>query len=131
MTDSKTFRQWADDPARKPLAAALARLLMEENPDDGANDLVEELRRTGYGRQLERWLRSAKARRITPKDVRRVLGEETIDDLAVDAGLPLDETQQRLTSLLPEFVAHLAPDGEWDPAVAQDILSDYIKAAVP
>jgi hypothetical protein len=113
MTDSKTFRQWADDPARKPLAAALARLLMEENPDDGANDLV------------------AKARRITPKDVRRVLGEETIDDLAVDAGLPLDETQQRLTSLLPEFVAHLAPDGEWDPAVAQDILSDYIKAAVP
>jgi uncharacterized protein YidB (DUF937 family) len=129
MKSAVTFEEWAGDPAREPLVKALARMLVEEKPGGGANDLVEEFRRSGYGRQVDSWISNeGPLMRISSEDVERILGEEAVDDLAVDAGLPLDEARDHLAAILPDFVGLLSPEGIWDAGIAQDMLINYMRA---
>jgi uncharacterized protein YidB (DUF937 family) len=127
MKSHLTFEDWAQDRAHKPLVTALTRLLVEARTGQGANDLVQEFRKEGYADQVESWIRQGPGAKISPQDVGRVLGDEIIDDLAVDAKIPLDETQALLSVILPEFISLLAPEGWWDAASAQDTLVGYLQ----
>lgn len=106
-----TFEEWAGQPPRNRLVMALIRMLVEEKTEEGANDLVEEFRREGYGAHVDSWVLKEGWKRLTAEDVRRVLGEEVLDDLAVDAEISLDQARAQLAVILPEFISRLCPRG--------------------
>src|SRR5688500_2274767 len=96
MNDKRAFEEWASDPARRPVALSLARMLVEENVG-GVGRLVEVFRENGSGKKVDAWIHAGEAVPRTPEEVERAFGGEALDDLAVDAGMYLDETREALT----------------------------------
>jgi uncharacterized protein YidB (DUF937 family) len=127
-----SIAEWGENPMYKPLVIPLVRLLVEEKSSSGKGgvaDLVEEFRHEGYAGHVDSWVRRGpKGKSLKPVDVARVLGDKVVDELAVDAGIPLNGARERLARILPQFIGVLSPEGEWDPAAAQAELVDYMRA---
>ena len=78
---------------------------------DGLRDIVERFRQAGQGEAAESWVASGPNRDVTPPDLERAIGTDTLDDLARQTGLPRQEIIARLTRSLPGAVDGCTPAG--------------------
>ena len=65
----------------------------------------------GLGNVLQSWIGTGQNLPISADQVRSVLGDGMIGDLAKRSGISEAETSQALTGLLPQVIDKLTPDG--------------------
>jgi uncharacterized protein YidB (DUF937 family) len=89
---------------------ALPGLIQQVLPG-GLNALLDQLRRSGYESQVNSWLGRGPNEPITADDLRKVLDNEQVRQLAQKFGVPVDQLVPTLAQALPQAVDHHSPDG--------------------
>ena len=78
----------------------------------GLGGLLEQLTRIGYGRQARSWVGTGANEPLRPDAWTDVFGREQLASIASQAGVGEDEARAGLSSLLPQVVDGLTPEGK-------------------
>ena len=89
---------------------ALPGLVQQVLPG-GLNALLDQLRRSGYESQVNSWLGRGPNEPITADDLRRVMDNAQVRQIADKLGIPTDEVLAVLAKVLPAAVDQHSPDG--------------------
>jgi uncharacterized protein YidB (DUF937 family) len=89
-----------------PVGGALEDLLGGER--GSLQDLADRFTDAGLGHIMASWMEDGTPLAIGADTLRRVLGEQRVQDLATVAGLPAQEFVERLVHLLPFAVHRMA-----------------------
>ncbi len=96
-------------------AAVLPAVLgevMGTGSQGGLNAIVAKLEQAGLGEQVKSWIGTGQNLPITADQVRQVLGNETVKQLAAKYNIPVDQISEVLAHQLPLAVDHASPDGK-------------------
>ena len=94
------------------VTAVLLPQLMSMLSQPGTLDKVMAgFQNAGLGNVLQSWIGTGQNLPISADQVRSVLGDGMIADLAKRSGIGEPETSQALTGLLPQVIDKLTPDG--------------------
>lgn len=73
--------------------------------------LVTALEQGGLGPQVQSWLGNGQNLPVTEDQLKAVLGNSQVQDLARHLGLPVDQMLSALAKYLPEIVDKASPNG--------------------
>jgi len=102
------LRGWHDEELT-PFGVVLEELLGGER--GSLPELRDRFIEAGLGHIMASWIGDGPNLPISTRDLRRVLGEERVEDLATLAGLPSGDFLVRLARLLPAAVHRMTPEG--------------------
>jgi uncharacterized protein YidB (DUF937 family) len=77
----------------------------------GLKDLLDRFRQTGHEQKAQSWVSTGANHSIAPNELEQVLGEERINWLVEETGMPRDQLLAKLSGELPAAVDELTPDG--------------------
>ena len=81
----------------------------------GLNAIVAKMQQAGLGDQVNSWIGTGQNLPITADQVRQVLGNDTVRQLAAKYNIPVDQISELLAHQLPLAVDHASPDGKLPP----------------
>jgi uncharacterized protein YidB (DUF937 family) len=97
-------------------ASALMNQLLEylKSPElGGIQGLVKKFEKAGLGPTINSWIGSGKQLPVTPAEITKVLGSDTISQMANKTGFSMNEVGQKLAEVLPATVSRLTPGGKF------------------
>ena len=77
----------------------------------GLGGLLERFQQSGRGDAFASWVGTGPNQMISPDDLRSVLGEDGVDELAHETGLGRQDLLSQLAQALPDVVDGLTPEG--------------------
>ena len=77
----------------------------------GLKDLLDRFRQSGQEEKAQSWVAKGANQPIAPQELEQTLGEERIEWLMEQTGLPRDELLAGLSKELPNSIDELTPDG--------------------
>jgi uncharacterized protein YidB (DUF937 family) len=77
----------------------------------GLKDLLDRFRQSGQGTKAESWVAKGPNQPIAPDELETALGEERIQWLIEQTGMPKDQLLAGLSNELPDAVDQLTPEG--------------------
>jgi uncharacterized protein YidB (DUF937 family) len=108
-----------------PIAMALMALLAskmapgasaQQSPAGGLGGLLDQFRQNGLEQVINSWIGTGQNQAVSPAQLHQALGQDTVDQLAEQTGLPHDDLLSQLSKLLPGVVDKLTPNGQLPPA---------------
>ena len=113
------FDSLENSPALKgalsQLGAAVLPVVLSEimgtGSQGGLNAIVAKLEQAGFGEQVKSWIGTGQNLPITADQLRKVLGSDTVRQLAARYNIPVDQLSQILAQELPKAVDHASPGG--------------------
>jgi uncharacterized protein YidB (DUF937 family) len=96
-------------------AAVLPAVLgevMGTGSQGGLNAIVAKLEQAGLGDRVKSWIGTGQNLPITADQVRQVLGNDAVKQLAAKYNIPVDQIAELLAHQLPIAVDHASPDGK-------------------
>jgi uncharacterized protein YidB (DUF937 family) len=97
-------------------AGALMNQLLEflKSPElGGIQGLVKKFEKAGLGPTIHSWIGSGKQLPITPAEITKVLGSDTISQMANKTGFSVNDVGQKLAEILPPTISRLTPGGKF------------------
>ena len=73
--------------------------------------LLGQLRERGLGQEVDSWIRPGPNQAVPPQRLAEALGDDTVDSLASETGVPRQTLLSELSQTLPEAVDELTPEG--------------------
>ncbi len=108
------------DKAKSAAGAAPASALMNQLLDylkspelGGIQGLVKKFEKAGLGPTINSWIGSGKQLPVTPAEITKVLGSDTISQMANKTGFSMSEVGEKLAEILPATVSRLTPGGKF------------------
>lgn len=101
--------QFGGGGQQNKLIGAAAKLI---GSTGGLGALTQMFAQRGHADTVNSWVSTDKNRDIAPNDVQDVLGQNRIREVANDAGVSEQEASSGLSSILPQLVDKLTPDGK-------------------
>ena len=77
----------------------------------GLKDLLDRFRQSGQDDKAQSWVAKGKNEPIAPQELEQTLGEERIQWLMEQTGLPREELMSGLSRELPDAIDELTPEG--------------------
>lgn len=77
----------------------------------GVQGIVSQLQQQGLGATVSSWVGTGPNQPISPDQVHQVFGADTIKALAAKAGISPQDLASKLSTLLPQVVDKLTPNG--------------------
>jgi uncharacterized protein YidB (DUF937 family) len=77
----------------------------------GFDGLLEKLERGGQGQKAQSWIGHGQNEAIAPHELQTALGDDTIDQLTTQTGMPKGDLLSQLSELLPGVIDKLTPNG--------------------
>jgi len=81
----------------------------------GLQGVVDKLQAAGLDRQVASWLGNGSNLPVTAEQIRSALGNEQVQQVARQLGLPVDSALQVLADHVPNAVDQASPDGRLPP----------------
>ena len=78
----------------------------------GLSAIVAKLEQAGLGEQVKSWIGNGPNLPITAEQLQKVLGNDTVRQLAAKYNIPVDQITQILAQQLPKAVDQASPDGK-------------------
>lgn len=104
------------------ISAALEAL--QDPQHGGLNGVLDKLNQAGFGEQVKSWIGTGANLPISPDALQQALGSGKLEEMARQAGLPVDQLKAELAQHLPQIVDKLSPNGQLpDNAILQQGLS--------
>lgn len=94
------------------LMSVVASLLDSNGPTGGLAGLVARFQQGGLGDVVQSWISTGQNLPVSPAQLGQVLGNDTLSSLAGQLGVQQGDLAQQLSSLLPQVVDKLTPDGQ-------------------
>ena len=73
--------------------------------------LLQRLQQSGLGPQVASWLGNGQNLPISVDQLKNALGDQHLQQLATQLGLPVDQLLNQLSKHLPDAVDHMSPNG--------------------
>jgi uncharacterized protein YidB (DUF937 family) len=99
------------DLLKGPLGGILAGASAGSVVNGGLSDLLNQFRKAGHGDAVGSWVGNGPNRPVSPADLSKALGEDQINTLTRQSGLPRDQLLAGLSDQLPRLVDRLTPHG--------------------
>jgi uncharacterized protein YidB (DUF937 family) len=77
----------------------------------GVQGIISQLEQKGLGATVSSWVGSGPNQTISPDQVHQAFGADTIRELAAKAGISPQDLASKLSTLLPQVVDKLTPNG--------------------
>jgi uncharacterized protein YidB (DUF937 family)/uncharacterized membrane protein YeaQ/YmgE (transglycosylase-associated protein family) len=77
----------------------------------GLGELVKKFQQTGKGQIAQSWVGIGPNAAVSPSDLEKAVGADTLDTLSRQTGMPRDQVLAELTEHLPKTVDSLTPQG--------------------
>jgi uncharacterized protein YidB (DUF937 family) len=77
----------------------------------GLKDLLDRFRQSGQEEKAQSWVAKGPNKPIAPNELEQALGEERIQWLVEQTGMPRDQLLTNLSGELPDAIDKLTPDG--------------------
>lgn len=84
--------------------------IIEEN--GGVSGIVQKFKDKGFAEAATSWVGTGENVNIGPAEVMKVLGSESVQELAKKVGLDSEATAGLIGNLLPMVIDKLSPDGK-------------------
>ena len=81
------------------------------NGKGGLGGLVEQFTSGGLGDIVSSWVGTGANKPVSTEQVNSVLGNDKINEIAQQTGLPVEEVSKQVAANLPNIVDKLTPDG--------------------
>lgn len=78
----------------------------------GLNNLISQFTSKGLGDVIGSWVSTGKNLPVSPDQLKGVLGDETVKNIASKLGMDSGALTSQLSNLLPNVVDKLTPDGK-------------------
>ena len=111
LENNPEFRSALGQLGAAVLPAVLNQVLGTNN-QGGLGAIVAKLQQAGFGEQVKSWLGNGQNLPISADQLREVLGNDTVRQLALRYDIPVDQLSQILAQELPKAVDHASPDGK-------------------
>jgi len=102
-----------------PIAMALMALLASRmapgsagSQNGGLGGLVDQFRRSGLEDVMNSWIGTGQNQAVSPSQLHQVLGQDTVNELSEQTGIPHDDLLSQLSKILPGVVDKLTPNGQ-------------------
>ncbi|MDR3464413.1 MAG: YidB family protein [Xanthobacteraceae bacterium] len=113
------FDELSNSPAFKgalgQLEAAVVPVVLSEvlgnGSQGGLSAIVAKLQQSGLGAQVSSWLGNGENMPITADQLKQVLSNDQVKQLAAKFGIPVDQVLDVLAKQLPASVDHASPTG--------------------
>jgi uncharacterized protein YidB (DUF937 family) len=93
-----------------PLLQGVLGLL--QNHEGGVAGLVQQFKDKGLGEVAASWVGTGENLPISAEQLKGVLGNETLGQMAAQLGVSGDQLSSQLSGLLPQVIDKLTPNGE-------------------
>ena len=97
--------------AQSSALPALINAVLAKTQYHDLNGLVAALQKGGLDAQVKSWLGPGANLPVTPEQLRAVLGNAQVQELARQLGLPVDQALKTMAQYLPEIVDKASPNG--------------------
>ena len=77
----------------------------------GVQGLVNKFQQQGFGDTVNSWVSTGQNKPISQEDVHRALGPDLLQQLAAKSGLSVHDLAQKLSTVLPQAVDTMTPNG--------------------
>jgi uncharacterized protein YidB (DUF937 family) len=94
------------------VVAALGPLLAKLLKNGGLSKMVQGAQASGLSAQADSWVGTGANAPVSGQEVRSVVGDDTVSELAQQAGISDDEAADVLAHVVPQVVNGLTPDGQ-------------------
>jgi uncharacterized protein YidB (DUF937 family) len=98
--------------AQNPLLQALTSLLGQNSSAGGVAGIVQAFQKNGLGDIVNSWVGTGKNLPVTPDQIKQGLGSDFLSQLAGKAGVSPDAASAQLSSLLPDVIDKVTPNGK-------------------
>ena len=102
------------------IGAAVLPVVMSEimgtGNQGGLSAIVAKLEQAGFGDQVKSWIGTGQNLPITANQLRQVLGNDTVRQIAAKYNIPIDQISEVLAHQLPLAVDQASPDGKLPPS---------------
>jgi uncharacterized protein YidB (DUF937 family) len=98
--------------AQNSLLQAVTSLLGQNSSVGGLAGIVQAFQKNGLGDIVNSWVSTGKNLPITPDQIKQGLGGDFLSQLASKAGIPPDAASAQLSSLLPDMIDKVTPNGK-------------------
>ena len=78
----------------------------------GLNNLISQFGAKGLGDVVGSWVGTGKNLPVSPDQLKGVLGDDTVKNIASKLGMDSNAVTSQLSNLLPDVVDKLTPDGK-------------------
>ena len=114
LENSPAFRS-----ALGQIGAAVLPVVMSEvmgtGSQGGLSAIVAKLEQAGLGNQVKSWIGMGANLPITANQLRQVLGNDTVRQIAAKYNIPIDQVSEVLAHQLPLAVDQASPNGKLPP----------------
>ena len=98
------------------IGAAVLPVVMSEvmgtGSQGGLSAIVAKLEQAGFGDQVKSWIGTGQNLPITADQLRQVLGNDTVRQIAAKYNIPIDQVAEVLAHQLPVAVDQASPNGK-------------------
>lgn len=77
----------------------------------GLQGLINKFQQQGLGDTVNSWVSTGPNKSISPDEVHRALGPDLLQQLSAKSGLSVQELEQKLSTILPQAVDTMTPNG--------------------
>jgi uncharacterized protein YidB (DUF937 family) len=95
----------AASPAAQPAATG-------QQGSSGLDVLLRQFQQNGFGEIINSWIGTGQNQPISPTQLRQAMGQQRINDISENTGVPHDDLLSQLSKILPEVVDKLTPNGK-------------------
>jgi len=101
------------NPGANTAAALVSHALsVIESQPGGLAGLVQNFQQNGLGHVIQSWIGTGQNLPISPSQIQATLGSAATSRIAQATGLPQAEVESHLSTLLPQLIDHLTPNGQ-------------------
>lgn len=107
-----------EEPEAAPAQPAPRQAPPQTAPDSnggllgGLGDLINRMQQGGQGHVADSWVKPGQNAPVHPTDLGKALGQTTLSEIAKRTGMSEDELLNQLSTVLPDLVDKLTPDGK-------------------
>jgi uncharacterized protein YidB (DUF937 family) len=81
----------------------------------GLAGFAQQLQNRGLGSQVKSWIATGPNQPVTAQEIQQALGSERVKQLAARVGIDADVVAQKLSTILPQLIDRLTPNGQLPP----------------
>ena len=81
------------------------------NQGGGISGLIQQFRSSGLGHVADSWVGNGPNQPVSPQQLQTVFGQEQVQTMARQSGLPPDDFLSQLSQHLPRVVDGMTPNG--------------------
>lgn len=111
LADMLGTNQTGSGVGNTPAGGGLAGALGGGSLGAGLKDLLDRFRQNGHDDKVQSWVSTGANQQIAPNEIEQALGEERIQWLMEQTGMPKDQLLHGLSGELPQAIDKLTPDG--------------------